>query len=506
MFPIEFLQRTVRRQPEGLAVDDGTVSLSYSQLVIQANALGAGFQQTTGSNRLKVGLCGFNTLPQLLSYFAIHAAGGVMIPLNPRNSKQDIERQIELTAPDIIVVDENCLHLLADVHGPKIVVGSGTSLGEVFSTQGLIESHSGNAPQWPAVAVEDINAIKFTGGSSGAPKGVMQTFRVLNAVALSILMTYQFTSSENFLCAAPLTHGSGSFLFPTLYRGGRITLLAQPTGLGMFDALAHGGATSTWLPPTVAYAIMDAAAGQAPEFRHLNMVIYGGAAMPEDKLRRMRELFNGCIGTDYGQTEVSTIVTGMGPDEMAFDENLLSAGRTTPLTGTAIIDDRGNHLPPDEMGEIIVSGDLLMKGYYKMPEETAKTIKDGWLYTGDIGYFDERGYLFIKDRLRDVVISGGFNVYPSDVENGLCEHPDIYECVVFGIADAKWGERVEAAVQLRDGASTPPTAIIEFAKTRLGSTKAPKAVHILADLPRSPVGKVQRREVKAMFEQREVDE
>ncbi len=499
MFPIEFLYRTARWQPEAVAVDAGRTCLSYADLVSSALALGAGFQSVARNDRLKVGLCGFNTLPQLLSYFAIHAAGGVMVPLNPRNSKQDIERQIELTEPDLIVVDENCLPLLADVSGPAIIMGEGGEPGDAMTVRGLMSVQAGKKPDWPDVHVEDINAIKFTGGSSGAPKGVMQTFRVLNAVVLSILMTYDFKLSENFLCAAPLTHGSGSFLFPTLYRGGQITLLEQPSGPAMFDALAVGGATSTWLPPTVAYAIMDAAGDGTPDFADLNMVIYGGAPMPEEKLRQMRSLFKGCIGTDYGQTEVSTIVTGMGPDEMAFDENLLSAGRTTPLTGTAIIDDKGKHLPPGEMGEIIVSGDLLMKGYYKMPEETAKTIKDGWLYTGDIGYFDDRGYLFIKDRLRDVVISGGFNVYPSDVESGLCEHPDIYECVVFGIPDAKWGERVEAAVQLRADAAATSSDIIGFAKDRLGSTKAPKEVHILDDLPRSPVGKVQRREVKAMF-------
>ena len=165
------------------------------------------------------------------------------------------------------------------------------------------------------------------------------------------------------------------------------------------------------------------------------------------------------------------------------------------------MDGDGHLLGPDEMGEIVLSGDLVMTGYYKMPDKTAETIIDGWLHTGDIGYIDSRGYVFIKDRIRDVVITGGFNVYPSDVEVVLGRHLDIRECVVFGVADEKWGEAVHAAVELHDGATTSPADIIEFVKQQLDSVKAPKAVHITQSLPRSPVGKVLRRAAKELFAQ-----
>lgn len=159
----------------------------------------------------------------------------------------------------------------------------------------------------------------------------------------------------------------------------------------------------------------------------------------------------------------------------------------------------GTILPAGEMGEIIIRSDIRMIEYLDMPDITAQTIKNGWVHTGDVGMFDERGYLYIKARLRDVVITGGFNVYPLDVEDVLCRHEAVQEAVVFGVPEAKWGERVEAAVMLRAGAVAQPEQLIEFARQALGAVKTPKLIHIVEDLPRSNVGKVLRREVRSQF-------
>ena len=159
----------------------------------------------------------------------------------------------------------------------------------------------------------------------------------------------------------------------------------------------------------------------------------------------------------------------------------------------------GALLPPDEEGELVLAGDLVMKGYYKMPDKTAETIIDGWLHTGDVGYIDSRGFIFIKDRIRDVIVTGGFNVYPNDVEAVLGQHPDVTECVVFGLPDDKWGEAVNAAVELTSGASADEAALIAFVKSRLDGVKAPKRIYITDALPRSAVGKVLRREAKVKF-------
>ena len=219
--------------------------------------------------------------------------------------------------------------------------------------------------------------------------------------------------------------------------------------------------------------------------------------MPPEKVAEARAFFRGRFEAVYGQTEMPVVMSILTADEMADDANLASAGRITPHCEVAVMDPQGRLLGPGETGEIVGRGPLMMNGYYRMPEETAGTIVDGWLHTGDVGYLDPRGFLFIKDRLRDVIISGGFNIYPIEVEAALFRHPAVRECVVFGVPDDRWGEAVEAALELAPGAEADEEAIIAFAKELVGSVKAPKRIHISPDLPRSPVGKVVRAEARA---------
>lgn len=190
------------------------------------------------------------------------------------------------------------------------------------------------------------------------------------------------------------------------------------------------------------------------------------------------------------------MITAMTAAEFADERNLNSVGRETLLSRVAIRAEDGTLLGPGEQGEIVVAGDLLMNGYLDRPEETAKTIVDGWLRTGDVGVMDERGYLFIKDRLRDIVISGGFNIYPSDVEQALAGHPSVRECVAFGVPDERWGERLEAAVVPSGDAPWDAEAVRAFVRERLGAVQTPKTIHRVDALPRNAVGKVLRREIR----------
>jgi acyl-CoA synthetase (AMP-forming)/AMP-acid ligase II len=235
-------------------------------------------------------------------------------------------------------------------------------------------------------------------------------------------------------------------------------------------------------------------------FDRLRLLIYGAAIMPPEKIRQARTLFGPVIATNYGLTEAPQIITALTPEEGIDESTIASVGRPGFMTRVGIVDSAGALLPAGEQGEIVGSGDLLMSGYLDNPEQTAEAMVDGRLHTGDVGYLDERGFLFLKDRLKDVIISGGFNVYPSDVEAALVAHPAVHECVVFGRPDDKWGEAVQVAIELRDGADASAEDIIAFAKRQVGSVQAPKRVHFMDSLPRSAVGKVQRREVRAMTE------
>jgi acyl-CoA synthetase (AMP-forming)/AMP-acid ligase II len=228
----------------------------------------------------------------------------------------------------------------------------------------------------------------------------------------------------------------------------------------------------------------------------LRRVVYSAAPMPPERVAEARSFFRGKLASVYGQTEMPALMTVLHAEELADDRNLASAGRASPFVRLGIMDPQGKVLGPGDMGEIVARSDMMMTGYLEMPEKTADTIVDGWLHTGDIGYLDERGFLFIKDRLRDVIITGGFNVYPSDVEAALARHPAVYECVVFGVPDTRWGERVEAVVQIHPNRSASAEELIAHVKTLIGSVKAPKLVHVVRELPRSAAGKVLRREAR----------
>src|SRR5262249_49263515 len=214
------------------------------------------------------------------------------------------------------------------------------------------------------------------------------------------------------------------------------------------------------------------------------------------RIRDAQDAFGPVIHATYGQTEAPQIITHLGAVELADLDKLASAGRPSLITEVAIMDQENRLLPPGELGEVVVRGDLVMTGYLAMPEMTAETIVDGWLHTGDLGFLDEQGYLFLRDRSREVIITGGFNVYPSDVETVLARHPAVADCVVFGVPDDHWGEAVHAAVEPRAGTTIDVNQIIGFLKHELGSVKAPKVVHVCAALPKSAVGKVLKSRVR----------
>jgi len=222
--------------------------------------------------------------------------------------------------------------------------------------------------------------------------------------------------------------------------------------------------------------------------------------MPADKVEQVRAFFGPVIGTTYGQTEAPQIVTMLRPGELGDPLNKGSVGRCTWLTDLGIMGADGSLLPANEIGEVVVRGDLMMKGYWRLPEKTAETIIDGWLHTGDVGLVDERGYLFLKDRIRDVIITGGFNVYPTDVENALSQHPSVYECSVFGMPDDKWGEAVQAAIHLRTGFAQDPEGLMAHVKKALGSVQTPKQIYFFEQLPKSSVGKVLKTAIKEQIQ------
>jgi fatty-acyl-CoA synthase len=293
---------------------------------------------------------------------------------------------------------------------------------------------------------------------------------------------------------------------PFMARGCRTVLMDGIDPQTLLRAMERERVNVLFLPPTVIYALLAQPNVRDFDFSALRYFVYGASPMSPDKLAEAIEGFGPVMLQIYGQAEVPGAITVLALEDHLVDgkvaprQRLLSAGRRFPFTQVAIMDDDGNLLSqPGAVGEIVAQGDIVTQGYYKNPEATAQVRRHGWHCTGDVGYFDEQGYLFIVDRKKDMIVTGGFNVFSSEVEAAVMAHPAVKDCAVIGVPDEKWGEAVKAVIELRPGQSVTPDDLIQFVKNQLGSVKAPKDVEIVEQLPRSSVGKVLKKEVRKKY-------
>jgi len=365
-------------------------------------------------------------------------------------------------------------------------------------------AHS-SAPPKVAYHMDDVVALSPTGGTTGVPKGVMNTHRSLQTFCAHFMIgcPYEADQPPVNLAAAPMTHTSGLLAMPCIARGGTVVVITKPDPALLLAAIPKYQVTEFFLPPTVIYRLLDIPdLAKKVDFGSLKYFLYGAAPMSVEKLKQAIQTFGPVMMGGYGQTECPLTISFLPPSEhfaegvLASDARLSSVGRPNPLIRVEILNDDNQIVAAGETGEICVYGDLLMKGYYKAPDKTAETIVDGWLHTGDVGHIDADGYLHITDRKKDMIISGGFNVYPSEVEQVIWGHPAVQDCAVIGVPDAKWGEAVKAVVELNEGQSVTAEELIALCKERLGSVKAPKSVDFVANLPRSPAGKVLKKDLR----------
>ena len=432
-------------------------------------------------------------------------AGLAWVPLNPRDAAPESAALVGGFDVDTLFFQAAFVSVVAQLQAScpglkHIICIDGEAEGALCLAE-LIADATTTAPAI-AASGDDVIAIMPTGGTTGTPKGVMQTNRNLSLSIINGVINTPYAPGEQIvnLAGAPMTHSAGFMSISATARGGKVVVLTKPDPISLLDTIERERVTELFLPPTVIYALLEVPGIETRDFSSLRYIMYGAAPMSLDKLRRAIAVFGPVMHQGYGQTEAPGSIAFLRPGdhfvggntqgEIAPDSRLSACGLPAVTNAISIQDDACQPLPQGESGEICIAGDIVMKGYYKQPDKTAETIIAGWLHTGDIGHLDAEGFLHITDRKKDVIISGGFNIYPSEVEQVIWSHPSVLDCAVIGVPDAKWGEAVKAVIELKPNAAADPIEIIALCKDRLGSVKAPKSVDFVTFLPRSPVGKV----------------
>jgi acyl-CoA synthetase (AMP-forming)/AMP-acid ligase II len=436
--------------------------------------------------------------------YAVAWAGGVSVPLNTRWSESEIGYALRESGTRLLVADDDFTAMLPGLRsrwpGPHTVVhcGDGRPPAGTVSYEGLV---AGAEPAADAGrGGNDLFAIFYTGGTTGLPRGVMLSHDNLLTSALGSLATGDFVSSGGrLLHVAPMFHlAEAAAWIAGCLVGSTHVFLPQFEPVRVLSTLRAAAITDILLVPTMIQMLVDHPACSAGELTGVQRVVYGASPIPEAVLRRARRVFPRAGFTQaYGMTELGPVATILLPHEHDDPRLLASGGRAAPHAEVRIAADDGSELPRGTVGEIVVRGDNVMLGYWNMPAETATALRGGWLHTGDAGYMDGNGYVFVVDRIKDMIITGGENVYSVEVEKVIAEHAAVAACAVIGLPDPDWGERVHAVVVAREGATLGLEELRGFCRKKIAGYKHPRSLTITGSLPLSSSGKVLKRELRA---------
>ena len=508
---IDFFDAGARQHPQAPCLTNlGQESLSYALVQSRTCQIARGLQERGFEPGFHGAVYSGNTADGFIAVLAIARADGVWLPVNARNAVQANVEFLEDMDCDILFYQGKWREQVAQIRTlvPRIrqfvcldADGDPADLDLAAFTQG-----QSNALFFPACRPGSLALIMGTGGTTGRSKGVMLSHRNIAMTFASHMSMMNVEHRMVYLAAAPITHTAGIVALPFMSRGANVILMDGIEPQNLLRTLERERVSMLFLPPTVIYGLLSQPNVRDFDYSALRYMMYGAAPMSPDKLAEAIDVFGPVMFQIYGQAEVPAAISALPREDHFVDgkvaprQRLLSAGRLMPFVRTAIMDNDGRILTqPGERGEIVAQGDQVMLGYYKNPEGTAEVTLNGWHRTGDVGYIDAEGFLYIVDRKKDMIITGGFNVFSSEVEAALMAHPAVKDCAVIGVPDPKWGELVKGIVELRQGQSVEADELIQFVKGSLGSVKAPKSVEIVSQLPRSAVGKVLKKELRQKF-------
>lgn len=487
-------------EPNQPAVKFGERELSNRELAARVQALAAGLANLGLGRGDRVAILLNNCAEFLEATFAINLMGGVFVPLNYRLAPSEWRYIIDHAGASGVVTEpafEGSIEELREqVPSLKHCVGLETQRRGWHSYENLVGANAGANFAPVEMTENDLQRLMYTSGTTARPKGVMITYGNLHWKNIAHIVEFGITSVDRTLVAGPLYH-VGAFDLPTtgvFYAGGSVVILPRFDPLEVLSKCESEHPTNLWLAPSMLNAVIQASDGRQ-DTTSVRLLINGGEKMPVPLIRRVLAVFpNAWFADAYGLTE--TVSGDSFLDRHHVLSKIGSVGKPVMHLDVRIVDDEDRTVRRGDLGEIVLRGPKVFPGYWRDAEATARALRNGWFHTGDIGRLDNDGYLYIEDRKKDLIISGGENIASPEVERVLYEHPAVLEAAVVGVADPRWGEVPKAFVVLKPGLSVSELTLIAFCKDRLAKFKVPKAIEFIESLPRNPSGKVLKRELR----------
>jgi long-chain acyl-CoA synthetase len=504
-----FLAKVARQRPDQVALRYGETSRTYAEFYERVLALGGSLRARglKHGDRVAFALANQPAIPEIL--YGCFAAGLTVVPINARLHPSEMAYILSNSGARAFIHGpeyQDGISQIKDFQALELRVCTSEVDGAVLYDELVDAATALEAPV--DINPADASWLFYTSGTTGRPKGATWTHQTIRAMAMNYLAdVHNIQPGEVVLHAAPLSHGGGIVSMPAVARGAEQIILDTPSfePRELFRLIQdHKASHIAFLAPTQIVRMLEEYVPGEYDLSSLKAICYGGAPILVEHLKRALETFGPVFAQIYGQGEAPITIAGLSTTAhaellAAGDERIGSAGTIRTDVEARIVDSDDHELGPGEVGEICARGDVVMQGYWDNPEATAEALRGGWLHTGDIGMLDERGYLFLLDRAKDLIISGGNNVYPREVEEVIIQHPAVNMVVVIGIPDEYWGEAVHAVVVLEAGATATAQEIIAHCGQRMAGYKKPKAVDFVDALPVSGYGKILRREVRARY-------
>ena len=504
----EFLTISSAIVPERLAMVFEGRRITYALLQDRVNRLANALAVLGVGRGDRVAMLDVNCNEHIESYFATAKLDAVYVPLNYRARAEELSYMLKDSGSKVLLVGKRYVDLVRsfaqDLDEVKTYIALEAPASGWHYYDDLVDA-AADDERFPEDDADDLTMVIFTAGTTGLPKGVMLSHDSFSSYILSNVTPADPELEERTILTVPLNHIAGvQAVMASIYGGRTLVVQGQFEPKQWMELVEQERAQRAMMVPTMLKMLMEHPDFHQHDLSSIEVITYGAAPMPLEVIKRAIEEFPGTYFINaFGQTETAATITMLPPEDHILEgsaevverklRRLSSIGKPLPDVEVRIVNDEGKPVAGGEVGEIAARGARLMKGYWNQAESTAETIRGGWLYTGDLGYFDEEGYIYLAGRARDFIKRGGEMVSPEEVEQVLHSHPDIDEACIIGVPDLHWGERVRAIVVLKEGRSGDEEAIIEHCRQRLASFKKPESVVFTDELPRNPLGKVLKR-------------